>query len=996
MNLKTLAKGMLYLFLALFSTAAFAQTKVITGKVTDSKDGSPIAGATVVVKGTQYGTQTGPDGTFKLNAPADSKTLVISSLNFVTQEIAISGSAINIALAPSAEQLGDVVVIGYGTARKNDLTGALASVKPKDFNQGIITSPDQLLQNKVAGLQITQNGGQPGTATTVKIRGNSSIRAGGNPLYVIDGVPLDGRSARPSVTLGTGGFGSTPDDNPLLFINQNDIAQIDVLKDAAATAIYGSRGANGVIVITTKKATAGPMKIDAGVSFGTNAGYMKKYDILNAGQFRQAITKYGLPSSLDGGSNVDAMKAITQNNLTQNYNVALSGGNDVGRFRASFLASSTNGFLKNSNLQKYLGTFSGQYKFLDKRLTIDFNLIAGHVTNEIPLISNTAGSQGNLISSALSWNPTIPFTNSNGIFNYPTNGSGNPMSLLAGYSDVSNINTVLGNISANYKILKNLQYKFMYAINNSTGNRLNNFDGFVVGYSGLSGLGYGAISNAALSSQTFTHTLTYDANLSKKLKLNVVGGYEYWTSNYSNNSFSAVGFNTNLDQTQLVNIPYTSILQNGATQNLPSIYVDPTTDLQSYFVRASFNYDDKYFLNGTMRADGSSKFGTNNKYGYFPSVGARWVVSNEKFLQDNKLISNLAIRASWGITGNQEFPAGASQEQFGVFSYNNVGQQNVANPNLKWEQTSQYDFGFDYSLFNGRVFGSFDYYNKNTTNILFQNNAIQPAPAAIYYINLPGHNMNTGVEFSLGAVVMDKKDFGWNVNFNIAYNKNILKDFYAPGTKTPIQILTGQINGQGVSGTLGEIITNNQPIDAFYLKPFGGFDASGNQIIGDNPVIAGNPLPKTTYGINTDLRYKKFTLTINTGGAGGFLIYNNTATNITNIAGIVGGRNIDKAAFNSPEGTSSGVGASTRFLENGNYFKLRNATLNYQIGNVGKYIKNLSAFVSGTNLFVLTKFTGFDPEVNVDKSNNGYPSLSIEYIPYPTPRIISFGLNFSL
>ncbi|WP_298411637.1 SusC/RagA family TonB-linked outer membrane protein [Hydrotalea sp.] len=996
MNLKTLAKGMLYLFLALFSTAAFAQTKVITGKVTDSKDGSPIAGATIVVKGTQFGTETGPDGSFKLNAPADAKKLVISSLNFVTQEIAITGSAINVSLAPSADQLGDVVVIGYGTARKNDLTGALSSVKAKDFNQGIISSPDQLLQNKVAGLQIVSNGGQPGTATTVKLRGNSSLIAGQQPLYVIDGVPLDGRTARPSVTLGAGGFGTTPDDNPLLFINMNDIAQVDVLKDASATAIYGSRGANGVIVITTKKATGGALKVDAGVSYGVNAGYMKKYEVLNAAQFRQALKKYNQPGSLDGGASVDPFKAIEQNTIAQNYNVAFSGGNENGRFRASFLASSQPGIIKNTDLSKYIASFGGEYKMLDKRLTIGFNLIAGHVTYQLPNVSNTAGSQGNLISSALSWNPTLPFNNSNGTFNYPTNGSGNPMSLLAAYSDASNLNTLLGNINASYKLAKNLSYKFLYAVNHATGSRLTNIDGFVQGYSGLSGLGFGAISGATLTSQTFTHTLNYDANITKKLKLNAVAGYEYWTSDYSNQSFSATGFNTNLDQTKLVNIPYTSILQNGNTQNPPSIYVDPTTSLQSYFGRASLNYDEKYFLTATMRADGSNKFGANNKYGYFPSVGARWVISNEKFLQNSKLISNLAVRASWGITGSQEFPASASQESFGVNSYNNIGQSNVFNPNLKWQQTSQTDLGLDFGLFNGRIFGSFDYYNKNTTNILFQSNAIQPAPAATYWINLPGHIMNKGFELSLGAVVVDHKNFGWNVNFNMAYNKNKLTDFFAPGTTTPLQILTGQITGQGVSGTLAQIMTNNQPINAFYLKPFGGFDANGNQIIGANPVIAGNPNPTTVYGVSTDIRYKKFTLTINGGGQGGYLIYSNTATNITNLAGIVAGRNIDKAAYNSSEGVTSAVGASTRFLQSGNFFKLRNATINYQVGNVGKYIKNLSAFVSGNNLFVITKFTGFDPEVNTDHSNAGYPSLSIEYLPYPTQRTVSFGVNFSL
>jgi iron complex outermembrane receptor protein len=471
MNLKTLAKGMLYLFLALFSNAAFAQTKVITGKVTDSKDGRPVAGASVMVKGTQYGTQTGADGTFKLNAPADSKSLVISSLNFVTQEITITGSTIKVALVPSADQLGDVVVIGYGTARKNDLTGALASVKAKAFNQGIISSPDQLLQNKVAGLQIVSNGGQPGTSTTVKLRGNSSLIAGQQLLYVIDGVPLDGRTARPSVTLNTGGFGTTPDDNPLLFINMNDIAQVDVLKYASATAIYGSRGANGVILITTKKATAGPLKVEACVLYGVNASYMKRYDILNASQFRQALTKYNMLSSIDGGANIYAFKAIEQNTIAQNYNLAFSGGNENGRFRASFLASTQPGIIKNTDLSKYIASFGGEYKMLDKRMTIGFNMIAGHVTYQLPNVSNTPGSQGNLIRSALSWNPTQPFTNSSGLYIYPTNGSGNPLSLLTAYSDLSNLNTFLGNINATYKLAKNLSYKFLYAINHATGNR---------------------------------------------------------------------------------------------------------------------------------------------------------------------------------------------------------------------------------------------------------------------------------------------------------------------------------------------------------------------------------------------------------------------------------------------------------------------------------------------------------------------------------------------
>ena len=1000
MFLKRLLRGVgiTTLFLSL-SSSIFAQ-KTVTGKVSDSKDGSPLAGVSVLAKGTGTGTQTKADGTFSLTVPANANALVISSVGYATQEVNIAGqTSVDVLLVTSGANLNEIVVIGYGTARRRDVTGSISTVSAKDFNKGVVTSPDQLLQNKVPGLEITQNSGQPGAATTVKIRGNNSIRGGNNPIYVVDGVILDGRSARPNV--GLGAFGPTPDANPLIYINPNDIASIDVLKDASSSAIYGSRGANGVIVITTKKGSSGPTKLDFATSFGVFAGYMKKYEILDAGQFRSALSKYSVPnaSTLDGGQSIDAQKEATQNKLSQSYSVAFSGGNETGKFRASFLGSRTQGFIKKTSLDRYLGNFGGQYKFLDKKLSIDFDVIAGHTTENIGAVVNQVGSQGDLISSILQWNPTKPFKDpSTGFYVFPANGSGNPLALIAGVSDVANVNTYLGNVSAAYKILSGLEYKFQYAINHSTGYRNTNEYGWLQGYSGLSGQGVGAISHAVLTSQTFTHTLNYIADLTTNLNLNATAGFEYWKSDYSNNSFSAVGFNTNLTQDNIINIPYTAILQDGKTQNPPSTFVDPTTSLQSYFVRAILNYSDKYFLTGTFRADGSTRFGKNNRYGYFPSVAGKWLISNEDFMKNGGVFSSLALRASWGRTGNQEFPSGASQEQFGFSAYNTAGQVNVANPDLKWETTTSYDIGLDYSLLKGRIYGAFDYYDKTTTDILFQSIAIQPAPATSYWINIPGHLKNTGFEFAVGATVIQKTDFSLDVSFNIANNKNKLTDFFAPGTKTPLAIVTGTIDGQGVSGSLGQIITNDQPANEFYLKPFKGFDANGNQIIGGNSeiVFAGDPNPHTIYGGSATLGFRKLTLTLNAGGAGGYLIYNNTRTSVTNISGISQGRNIDQAAFNSAEKPSSGVAPSTRFLEKGDYFKLRNASLNYNVGNIGRYVKGLNVFVSGNNLFVITKFTGFDPEVNIDKNNGGYPSRSIEYIPYPTPRMISFGLNFSL
>ena len=983
----------------LLTQFAFSQTKVITGKVTDDK-GNPVLGATVAAKGAKTGAATDANGSFKITVPSGVNTLVITSVGFGKQEVDVSSKTdVAVSLVTTNASLNEVVVIGYGGQRRKDVTGSLTTVSAKEFNTGVITSPDQLLQNKVAGLEIINNSGQPGSETTVKIRGNSSIRGVQNPLYVVDGVPLDGRNARPTLTLNNGGFGTTPDVNPLIYINPADIADVTVLKDASATAIYGSRGANGVIVITTRKGSAGPIKMEVGISEGWNTGYMKRFDVLNASEFRSALHKYSLDTlsnSLDHGSNVDALNEITQHSTIQNYSLAFSGGNDVGKFRASFLANKTPGFIKTNELDKYIGTFGGSYKFLDKKLTIDFNLIAAHTNERIALVSNTAGSQGNLISAALQWNPTTPLTDANGIYTHPGNGVGNPLELIAANNDQAFVNTYLGNISASYKILKNLEYKFLYSINQSDGTRASNIAGFLQGFPPITGAGQGIFSTASLTSQVIDNLLNYRTNLTPDLSFEALLGTEYQKANYSNNSFGALGFNFNNSQTAQINALYTDVLYNGNSQFVPSVFKDITTEIQSYFARVNLNYKDKYYFTGTFRADGSSKFGSNNKYGYFPSFGVKWNLINEDFLKDNNLFSGLALRGTWGITGSQDFPAGSSIDQFAFGTYNSASQINVGNPNLKWEQTTQYDIGIDFGLMKDRLRFSVDYYDKNTTNILFQTTVIQPGPPAQEWVNLPGHLLNKGVEITANFNIIEHKDFTWDLGINMAFNSNNLTQFYAPGTTNPLAIYTGQINGQGVSGTLGQVITNNQPITEFWLKPFQGFDQSGNQQIGPNPNFAGDPNPHMLFGGSTTLRYKKLSLTINGGGSSEFLIYNNTATSVTNLAGIAQGRNVDKAAYNSAERPGSGVGASTRFLENGNYFKLRNANLSYVIGNVGNYIKNMSVYVAGSNLFVITKFTGFDPEVNINKSNGGYASTSIEYIPYPTPRAVVVGLNFSL
>ena len=994
MGKKLLLNG-LFLFCCFFS--AMAQQKTVTGKVT-STDGTPLVGATVLIVGHKSGVTTDADGTFSITVPQNAKALQISYVGSETKTVDItSTSNVTVSLVNSSASLSDVVVVGYGTARRRDLTGAITSVQPKDFNQGVIHSADQLLQNKVAGLEVTNSSGQPGAATTIQIRGSSTIRSGASPLYVVDGVILDGGTARPNASTA---FGTTSNSDPLIFINPNDIARIDVLKDASSTAIYGSRGANGVIIITTKKGHSGPMKVDVGVNYSDFAGYMKKYEILSRPQYLSAISsaKYGIPDSLqqvyNGGANPDALKAITQNKISSNYSVALSGGNENGNFRASFLASDYEGFIKKNSLKKYLASFNGQYHFMDDKLGIEFGTIVANFGEQLPPIGGSSGSTGSLISAALQWNPTYPFQ-INGLYNYPSNGSGNPLAEIDAYNDKTNVTEILSHISATYKLLPNLEYKILYGLNYGTGARAVNTAGWLPSFTPG---GQAAILNQTLFTQILDHTLTYNAHLSNNLTLDALAGFEYYSRTATDGNVLANTFNFNLDEKNRIPLLYTNDLQNAKVQNPYFTGKDPSSELQSYFGRVTFNYNDRYILTGTIRDDGSSKFGINNKYAYFPSGAFKWAISNENFMKDSKVFTNLGLRVSYGLTGNQEFPAGASKEQISISPYNTINGSVTPNPNLKWETSKQFDAGVDFAFAKGRVNGTIDYYNKNTSDVLFSTIAIQPAPGGTIYLNLPNaHLKNSGVEGFLAVTAIQNQKITWEVSGNVAYNKNIVTNFTDPNTGIGIVIPTGQVTGQGVSGSTAQVFANNQTVNVWYLKQFGGFDQNGVQIVPVNSSkFSGNPNPKVIAGFSTSLRYNKLTLSLNMGGSFGFLIYNNTATSVTNISGIAQGRNVDLNAYNSGELPASSAAASNRFLESGNYWKLRNTTITYSFGKVGKSINNLSAYISGSNLFVITKFSGFDPEVNIDKSNNGYPSRSIEYIPYPTPRTITLGVNFSL
>ena len=966
----------------LLALQTFAQQRTITGKVTDNT-GAPVSGATVTVKGTNIATSTGSDGSYRINVPQDAGTLVISAVGYGNLEAAISGSSVDVSITPTQSSLNEVVVVGYGTARKRDLTGAVASVKAKDFNQGVFASPDNLIQGKVAGVQVINNTGAPGGASTIRIRGISSIRSGNSPLIVVDGVPLSGGSTQPGLD---NALGSSPGDNPLNFINSADIASMDILKDASATAIYGSRGANGVIVITTKKGSTGAPKIDFTTQVGV-ANMLRQIKVLDAAGYRAALKEYNLTAG-DYGGNVNAMDEITRSAFTQNYNVAVSGGNDNGKYRLSVGYMNQEGIIIESGFKKITANLASSFKFTEsKRLGLDFNIIFGNTLTDQAPIGNTSGFQGSLIGQALQWNPTHPLRKPNDSI-WVNNQLGattiNPLAMIAAYSDKTSLNNIIANISPSYKILRNLEYRMLYAVNYSTAERRTSMRNWL-NFTG--NLGSAQIGNNRSVNQTLTHTLSYTPQLTKNINMNAVVGYEYLRYDFKGSGMQANRF---FDYPQL---DYTNYMQNSpaADRNVFS-YAPPVSEIQSLFARAQFSFGDRFILSGTVRRDGSSKFGANNKYGVFPAVSGAWNISNESFVSSSKAISNLKLRASWGITGNQEFPSGVSQRTVAIGIGDNTSVNNFENPDVKWETNTMVNVGLDFGFASNRVTGSVDWFNRKTTDPLFAATPVAPAPASgVIWQNLPASIVNTGVELSLNFNIIRTENVSWNLGGNIAFLQNEVKDLNG-------SYQTGALNGQGISGATSQLIVGNQPLNVYYLRKFEGFDkTTGQSIYADNEKLfySGSPNPTRIYGISTDLTWKKLFASANMNGAAGHYLYNNTANSVINV-GNLGTRNISAAIPGTGENLSNAIAPSTRYLEKGDYLKLANATIGYRIGNLGNAFKNVTVTLTGQNLFVITKFTGFDPEVNVDKNVNGIPSAGIEYIPYPSARTILLGLTFGL
>ncbi len=715
--------------------------------------------------------------------------------------------------------------------------------------------------------------------------------------------------------------------------------------------------------------------------------------------------QYGAAS--DSGASIDPFASILQKNApVQNYTVAFGGANENGRYRVSFLGSDQRGIIAKSGLTKYVGNFNGQQKYFDKKMSLDYNITAANFNEQIAPVSNDAGSAGNIISLGLIWNPTLALKRSDGTFNQ-TNPSGqvNPQALSEAYNDYTSVSTILANFGAAYKILPELEYKFVYGVNYGNGSRKQELQGWLLALGAAPG-GSANVSYSNLFSQTFTNTLTYNKKLSKDLNLFALGGYEYWTTQYQGNLQFVSQFNLNQSQTNITpNYHYYNNMQAGKQGNLlTASFKDPTVELQSYFAQAVLNFQEKYILTASFRADGSSKFGTNNQYGYFPAVAGAWNISNEEFMKNSSLFNQLKLRVGWGQTGNQEFnPVDAALPTATYNGYGNLNPNHSGNADLKWETVTSTDIGLDFAILNNRLFGTFDYFTKKTTNPILDFVIAEPtAGTGTIYKNMDGVQAqeawvtNQGFEVSLTGAIIQKKDFNWNVTVNATFVKNSFESNSPSLTGVPFIKNTGALHGQGTSDAYSQVMAAGQPLNVFYLHKFEGFDQGGIGIYSQDLQYSGDPNPNVYTGFSTDLNYKDWSLIINMHGSFGNLIYNNTAMSVLNISNIVGGRNIASNLVGNGENTANAIAPSTRFLEKGDYMKMGNLTLSYRIGNIGKTIKAVNVYATGTNVFVISNYNGFDPEVNIDKSIGGIPSLGVDYIGYPSARTFSLGVTFSL
>ena len=968
--------------------------QTVTGTVTD-ENGEGLPGVSILVKGTQRGTTTDAGGKYKLDVANAEAILVFSFVGYLSQEIVVkSQSQINVSLKTDTKSLNEVVVVGYGTVKKSDLTGSVAQVKSKELNAFPTANVLQSLSGRAAGVQVTQNTGAPGGGVSVRIRGTNSIQGSNEPLYVVDGFPTSG-------------------SNPTV-LNNVDIESIEILKDASATAIYGSRGANGVVLITTKQGKAGKTRVDFETSFSSQT-LRKKLDLMNAKQYamfynEQAVndklSPYFSQAQVDGfGEGFDWQNLVFQRAPMKTTSLNISGGNDKTQFSVSGSFFGQDGIVKGSDYNRYSLRTNINHKISEK---FSVNLSSTLTRLKTSRRDSEGGSRGNsMISAAISAPPTLTPYNEDGTYRvlaiaYPFVATDliNPLNFINEQSNVIKANRVLTNAALIYKPIPEITVKISGGIENAD-DRTDNYT--TRNY--INSPGRASVGTSQFTSLLNENTISFNKTFQQIHNISAVAGFTYQDFVSTSLSGSGNGF--------LSDVTETSGLGSATTPGIPGSGYSKSV-LLSYLARVNYGLKDKYLATVSIRRDGSSRYSDGNKWGYFPSGALAWRISNEEFLKNNKFISELKLRASWGFTGSQAIDPYATLNQLSanrtVFDdalYTAFAPGTRLPGNLKWETTEQKDIGVDFGILNNRVLFTADYYIKNTRDLL--NTVVLPSSLGFTStIQNIGEVQNKGVELGIDSRIFTGA-FKWDLNANISFNRNKVVKLYGGA-----DILGGNVNVV-VINDVTNILREGQPIGRFWGYVEDGYTDQGNikfkdldengSITQTDKTYIGNPNPDFIYGINSGMSYKNFDLSLFIQGIQGNDLFN--VSSIVNTIDYGFGLNMPAEVLTNhwtPTNTNAKyplisrnttTRVSNRFIEDGSYLRLRTIQLAYNlpVDKLGtKWIRTIQLYASGQNLLTLTKYSWWDPEVNTRGGANSTVQ-GIDHNSYPTAKSFTVGLR---
>lgn len=963
---------------------SFQQT--IKGKVLD-ENGFPLIGATVRELGTKNAVVTNTDGAFEIKAEKG-KILDVSFIGYKSKQVSINQNVLTISLEPDASNLGEVLVVGYGKQTKKDVTGSVAQLDERNFRQGVVVSADNLLQGKIAGVRVVSSSGEPGGGVDVTIRGVGSIRSGSTPLFVVDNVPLTNDEVSPGGQ--NIGLGSSKAKNPLNFLNTSDIESISVLKDASAAAIYGARGSNGVVIVTTKKGKKGEGTFTADSYLGLST-VAHKLKLLTADEYRNAIKD----KAYDHGGNTDWQDVIYRQAKTRNNSLSFSKATNSGNYYVSAAQMDQEGIVKNSNFRRTSARINASESFLDnQRLKVGVNLTASETKDNGVPTSDDGGSNGQLIIHTLMANPTRNVFDAQGRYtNFNMNAHYNPAYLLDIYRDITRTTRVLGNLDAAFRILKGLEYKFNLGIDRSVGDRNTTI---FPNLTDISTDGRYMKNNLNSKSTLLEHYLNYNLQVDKH-KIEALAGFSYQKFERNGSSYTITKISKKGEGVLPENNPGFA-----GVQTTPAVGFAQLNELQSFFSRVNYSYDNKYLFTASVRADGSTRFGENNKYGYFPSFALGWNIAKEDFLKNTAWLNEFKLRASWGKTGNQEVENKITKASYSLSApdgyylnddlalVNGVLIKRTPNPNLKWEVVSQLNIGVDFELLQGKVYGTLDYFDKKTSDAILYIPSPVLSPTPKVWVNIDGKIINKGLEVMLGTKIFNTADFNWSVDANGATLNNKIQGL-------PVsQILSGAVSGPGLSGVTANIYKNGYAAGSFYMAEHKGFDANGKDIFGDK-IIVQSALPKFTYGFNSQMNYKNLDFSFSFIGQTGGYLFNNTGLNALNINNLASDRNVSEKYYKSGANSANAQVLSTLYLEKSDFLRLNSARLGYNFKIQGaKWLQGLGVYVTGQNLFTITNYSGYDPLINSPKATDGNQSQGIDYTAYPPAKTFLFGLTIKL